>query len=277
MSRRPAESFIQTSRGAFRALTWGTGEADETALLLHGLTAVAEVWGPVATNIAPPRRLVAIDQRGHGDSPHDGPYTVGAFVRDTKSIIDVIGAPVHLVGHSMGARVAIAFAARYPGLLRSVVVADIGVEASARNIRETRDGIQRMPPAFENEDAAIAFAFRQRAPGADERDVFLARLRQRNGGGLEWRGSPEAMVRIVEAHRSRSYWKEWRSIAVPALFVHGGRSREVSQRIADRMRDSNPAVRYLQFPEAPHNIPLATPERLAEELAAFWSAAERRT
>lgn len=268
--KSPSESVIETHRGSFRALTWQNGAAGETVLFLHGLTAVAEVWGPTVTRLGPGRRFVAIDQRGHGGSPHEGPYTIGSFVRDTSSVIQALGAPVHVVGHSMGARVAIVTAARHPQLLRSVVVADIGVEASRRNIRETQEGIQRMPVSFADAEEASAFAFRNRTPGAEERAVFLSRLKA-GPGGLVWRGSPEAMTRIVEAHRSRSYWEEWRDIATPAMFVHGGRSREVSQRIADRMRTANPAVEYVRFEDAPHNIPLAAPERLGAELERFWS------
>ncbi len=267
------ETFVDTPRGRFRVLEWGVRSA-EPVLFLHGLTAVAEVWGPVAASLDSNYRYVALDQRGHGDSPHDGPFTIGQFVADAKAFIRWLGEPLHMVGHSMGARVAIATAARYPELLRSAAIVDIGVEASAENIRETAAGISGMPERFATEDDAFAFAFPKRVPDKTSRAIFRARLRSTTDG-LVWRGSPEAMLEVVRAHRSRSYWREWRSIGIPALFVRGGRSNEVSQSVAQRMRAANPSIEYEEFDGIPHNVPLIAPERLAHSLQRLWQRAER--
>lgn len=269
----PAQSFIPTSAGRFRALTWGR-PGGEPVLFLHGLTAVADVWGPTVSHLGPGRNYVAVDQRGHGDSPHEGPYDVGRFVADTESILRTVGAPVHLVGHSMGARIGILMAARLPHLLRSVAIVDIGVEASRANIRETSEAIEGMPASFANEDEAFAFAFRRRAPDRMGKAIFRARLKA-EAGVLVWRGSPEAMVAIVRSHRARNYWKEWKAINLPALYVRGSRSNEVSPRVYGKMRQSNTSVRYTEFEDVPHNIPLIAPERLAAELEAFWKQVAR--
>ncbi len=265
----PADSFIETPAGRFRALTWGDPRG-ETVLFLHGLTAVAEVWGPVVNLLSPDRHYVAIDQRGHGDSPHGGPYHAGRFVADTRQVIAALGGPVHLVGHSMGARVAILMAARTPRLLKSVAVVDIGVEASRQNIQETSHAIERMPASFPTEDDAFAFAFPRREPTATDRAVFRARLKQPDGRSLVWRGSPEAMVEIVHTHRTRNFWSDWRSMGVRALYVRGGRSNEVSPAIYEKMKRENPGVRYVEFDGVPHNVPLVAPDRLADELESFW-------
>ena len=266
---QPVESFIETNAGRFRSLQWGPA-GGETVLFLHGLTAVAEVWGPAVANLSAGRNYVAVDQRGHGDSPHEGPYHVGRLVQDTRTIIKTLGGPVHLVGHSMGARVAIVLAARSPELLRSVAIVDIGVEASQKNIKETTEAIEQMPGSFANDEEAYAFAFRRRAPDDVAKAVFRARLKSANGR-LVWRGSPEAMVSIVRSHRSRSYWKEWQAISIPSLYVRGARSNEVSAAIYEKMRSVNPGVRYVELEGIPHNVPLIAPERLAGELETLWA------
>lgn len=264
----PTVTFIETHRGRFRALTWGPNDG-ETVLFLHGLTAVAEVWGPTIAHLKPGRRYVSIDQRGHGVSPHEGPYHPAQLVADTHAVIDSLGAPVHLVGHSMGARIAIILAARYPQLLRTVAIVDIGVEASVANVRETRAAIQSMPATFADEEEAFAFAFRRREPDAAGKAVFRARLKE-VGGKLTWRGSPEAMVAIVESHRARNYWEDWKNVQVPSLYVRGGRSNEVSPAIAAKMKAANPSIPFVEFEDIPHNIPLIVPDRLAESLQEFW-------
>ena len=102
-------------------------------LFLHGLTGVAEVWQETVDALGEGRpRCVAIDQRGHGDSPHGGPYHVRQLVQDALAAARAAGMErPHLVGHSMGARVAMAAAAWRPRAWRTVAMADIGPEASA--------------------------------------------------------------------------------------------------------------------------------------------------
>lgn len=262
------ESWLQLERGRFRMLSWGDPRG-EPVLFLHGLTAVAEVWGPSVRHLAPHRHYVAIDQRGHGDSPRGGDYAIGQFVSDTVQAIGTLGGRPHLVGHSMGGRVAIVTAARHPELLRSAAIVDIGVEASASNIRETVHGLSSMPPSFASEAEAFAFAFRNREPDDDARAVFRARLKDAHGK-LVWRGSVEAMIEAVRQHRRRNYWAEWRHLSLPALLIRGGRSNELSAEVADRMRVANPNVVFELFDGIPHNVPLIAAERLAGRLEQFW-------
>lgn len=269
----PSESFLVLPAGRFRALTWG--DHGETVLFLHGLTAIADVWAPTVSCLSASRRYVAIDQRGHGQSPQPPTgYGVGAFVADTLAAIKQLGAPVHLVGHSMGARVAMLLAARHPAVLRSAVIVDIGPDASMSNIRKTVDGISARPEEFAGEDEAVAFAFRHRPPTPESVALFLARLETRPGGRLGWLASQSALIQTVRSHRSRGYWQDWRHIQLPSLYIHGGTSSEVSVAIADKMHAENPAVSFERYDGVGHNIPLIAPERLAGSLERFWETLE---
>ncbi|MEO8540033.1 MAG: alpha/beta hydrolase, partial [bacterium] len=102
-----SQSVVTLTAGDFRTLVWGSG--DRTVLFLHGLSGVAEVWGPTVSYLPAGRRYVALDQRGHGQSPRsvDISYSVNSFVTDTAELIATLRGRVHLVGHSMGARVAL--------------------------------------------------------------------------------------------------------------------------------------------------------------------------
>jgi len=88
--------------------------------------------------------------------------------------------------------------------------------------------------------------------------------------GFQWWAPREALEQTVRSHRRRGYWPDWRKIRPPALFIHGGASKEVSLTVADRMLDENPAVRFERYEGIGHNIPLIAPERLAESLERFW-------
>lgn len=277
MTTAPSESFVSVRRGRedrLRILTWGEGR--ETVLFLHGLSGVAEVWEPTVSCLPPGRRYVAVDQRGHGQSvvPDTG-YSANRMTEDVRGLIGALGGRVHLVGHSMGARIALMAASRHPELLATAAVVDIGPEASRANIESTVRGISSRPERFASRAEALAFAFRTREPTERDIRLFLARLEPHPDGSLTWRASREALTAIVTSHRSRNYWAAWRGIALPALFIHGGASNEVSTAIADRMRRENPRVQFERFEGVGHNIPLIAPERLAESLERFWTTASK--
>ena len=270
----PHESYVELPAGRFRMLTWGEG--DRTALFLHGLTAVSEVWGPTIEDLPRGRRYIALDQRYHGRSPRpSGGYSASALAADVRALAAHVGAPIDLVGHSMGARIAIVAAARWPSLFRSVAVVDIGPEASKANIAATVAGLASRPERFASRDDALAFAFRSRVPTSRDAAIFLARLEEHPDGSLAWLSSAEDLAACVRAQRSRNYWAEWRSLAVPALFVHGGASNEVSASIAGRMLRENARVQFERLEGIGHNIPLIAPAQLAALLRRHWTTAGR--
>lgn len=267
------ERCVQLSSGTFRALDWGAGVP--TVLLLHGLTGVAEVWGPTVSHLVAGRRYLALDQRGHGHSPSGAglDYSARAFVKDTVEFIESVGAPVHLVGHSMGARIALLLAARHPALLVSATIVDIGPEASRKNITDTLAALERRQERFESRGEAIATVFRSRKPTLSDEEILLARLKRAADGSYAWRSSREVLGECVSRQRSRSYWAEWRAISVPAMFVRGGASTEVTTVIAERMRAANPRMRFERLEGIGHNIPLIAPDALSALLEDFWRSA----
>src|SRR5262245_46688680 len=85
-------------------------------VLLHGITASARVWDPVAERLAARYRVVAVDQRGHGlsEAPEHG-YGADEFAHDVQALVeDLDSGPAVVMGHSMGARNALVAAGRHP-------------------------------------------------------------------------------------------------------------------------------------------------------------------
>ena len=105
---------------------YGTG--DPPLLLLHGFTGSSLDWVDVIDELAAGRRVVAYDQRGHGDSTNTGKagsYTFDRLAADLLHVIDGCGlAPLDLLGHSMGGIVAMKLALAQPDRLRSLILMD---------------------------------------------------------------------------------------------------------------------------------------------------------
>src|SRR2546422_6040543 len=98
----------------FHYTDWGEVAAP-VVVMLHGITGHARAWDDEARALASRFRVVALDQRGHGDSDPapDGDYTVATMAGDLAAFADALELTrFSLVGLSMGGRVAIAFAGR---------------------------------------------------------------------------------------------------------------------------------------------------------------------
>src|SRR5215207_4118973 len=122
-----------TTAGDLRlhSLIWGPADGPPV-VLLHGLRGHAWTWERVATGLAPPYRLYALDFRGHGDSDWatEG-YGTPRYATDVAAWLDARGlARVDVIGHSAGGRAAVALAADHPARVRRLVVVDIGPDIS---------------------------------------------------------------------------------------------------------------------------------------------------
>ena len=266
----PSEGYVVAPAGEFRTLTWHGDPHRRVVLFLHGLSGVADVWSATIEALGEHRPpCVAVDLRGHGRSPKTpGRYRVLDHVGDLRALVAHLGAPVDLVGHSMGARVAFVGAARHPELFSSVTVVDIGPERWTANITATVELFASLPRSFPGRAAALTLGGLGAGAGAAERFV-QDRLVERPDGSFGWLAPPEALVETVTVQRSRDYWRDWERISIPALLVRGERTRELRPFVLEEMLRRNPSVRFRQIEDVGHNIPLGSPVRLAEELGAF--------
>ncbi len=267
----PRARTVDLPAGRFRTLEWpGTGSG--TAVFLHGLSGVADVWGDTVDALAPDRpRCVALDQRGHGHSPRaPGAYGAIDYLGDLLALVERLAPPIRLVGHSMGARVAILAAARHAATLASVVVVDIGPEAWQANIDRTARLFEAMPDTFEDRASALELG-RLAGRGEEWADRFVdQRLRANPNGTYTWLAAKDALIETVGVQRARGYWRDWDRIDVPALLVRGAESKELRPRIAEQMRARSPRVRYTEIADVGHNIPLHAPTELATAIDTFW-------
>lgn len=94
-------------------------------VLLHGVTQSHRSWDWVVPEIGATHRVVRPDARGHGRSDRaPGHYDLFAYADDTAAVIEEVGGPVVLVGHSLGGVVAAAVAQRRPELVRALLLED---------------------------------------------------------------------------------------------------------------------------------------------------------
>ena len=118
----------------FHFLDWGHADAPPI-VLLHGGHQSAHSWDLVSLHLAQTHHVLALDQRGHGDSEwaRDVTYSNDEMSLDAEAFIAAVGLdrPV-LIGHSMGGRNAMLLMRRNQALLRAAVIVDVGPELSEK-------------------------------------------------------------------------------------------------------------------------------------------------
>ena len=121
----------------FHFLEWGEPIAPPV-LLLHGGNQSAHSWDLVSLHLADRFHVIALDQRGHGDSEwaRDSDYSSQAMASDAEAVISGLGLEQPIVfGHSMGGRNTLRLALDHRDLARALVIVDIGPEVAAEGAR----------------------------------------------------------------------------------------------------------------------------------------------
>ena len=257
--------YLQTADGTTISYTVLSG-ADPAAVILHGLAGSGRELLPTARALAG-RRVILIDQRGHGLSTRNPTDTSReAFVED---VVNVIGtettSPVDLIGQSMGAHTAMLVAAARTDLVRKLVLLE-GNEGSGAP----------------DEHAAIGDYFRSWKVPFPDRQAALDALGDspltrawvddmvKDADGLRPRFDADVMQSAIEAV-GRPRWAEWERVAAPTLAVYadGGMfTEEQKTRFVDRGHD----VTRVDLVGASHDAHLDAFDAWVEALTAFLRA-----
>lgn len=191
--------------------------ADPAVVILHGLAGSGREFIPTAHALAP-RRVLLIDQRGHGLSTRmPAEVSRAAFVNDVARVIEAEGAqPVDLIGQSMGAHTALLVAAAHPDLVNRLVLLE-GNEGggSAEEHAALGDYFRSWETPFSSREEA-----RELLGGGPLARAWAADLEEREDG-LYPRFAADVMVRAI-SEVAVPRWSEWESITAPTLVVYAG-------------------------------------------------------
>jgi pimeloyl-ACP methyl ester carboxylesterase len=138
---------------------WPGPARGRAVVCIHGLTANHTCWASVADLLSPAYRLIAYDLRGRGESdkPETG-YSLAHHDEDLRGLLDHFGlGKAVLVGHSLGAHIALRFAARHPERVAKLVLIDGGIDVRAEVLDSLRPAIDRLGMEFPSLDMFLGF------------------------------------------------------------------------------------------------------------------------
>lgn len=111
----------------------------ELLVLLHGFTGTKETWAPFLSTLTKRFQVVTIDLPGHGKTKTAVPVTIEQFVHDLDHIVTSFGREnFHLLGYSLGGRIALTYAFHYPDRLYNLVLESASPGLKLHKEREER-------------------------------------------------------------------------------------------------------------------------------------------
>ena len=266
------------------ALRWGDGPIE--LVLLHGGAQNAHTWDTVALAMRP-TGILAIDLTGHGRSSWrgDGAFGPEETADDVAAVIDrLVPEAAVLVGMSFGGLTANALAAKYPWLVRRLVVVDVtpGVDREkAAAVHAFIEGPQRFASFTEIFDRTVEFN-PTRSPESLRRGI-LHNAHRLPSGEWEWNydrtpldqaGADSAPIDLEQAAAEYSFtrWQDVEDVRAPYLLVRGALSPVVDDADVEELRRRQPDARVVVVEGAGHSVqgdgPLELAELLRAELAA---------
>ena len=247
-------------RQRFHYLEWGD-RSKPTIVLLHGGHQSAHSWDLVSLHLAQHHHVLALDQRGHGDSEwaRDVEYSNHTMALDAQAFLDAMGLerPV-LVGHSMGGRNSMVLTKLAPGRLRALVIVDVGPELSDRG-RQAIQGFVRENQEFEDLEHFVANVRKYdpyRSREHIERTVKYNMLQRADGKFVSKCDSTPRRLGIARGADPLDTitLEDAKSFHLPVLLVRGEQSNILAPDAAERFAAALPQGMLATVPNCGHNV-----------------------
>ena len=254
----PEDKFLRVNGMSFHYLDWGNPEKPQM-LLLHGGAQTAHSWDFHALAIRDSYHVVALDQRGHGDSDwsEELDYSTETMVKDADAVTDLIGYDSFvLTGLSMGGRNAYAFAARHPEKVRALVIVDVGPDVMKEGSQHIQDFL-RDSEVFDSFEWLVERVrkYNPRRPENQIRGSLLNNLRQRDDGKWVWKHDRRlGKSRGNRGSGTAGSWEDIGAIKAPTLIVRGTESYIFAPETARKMLDLIPDSRLVEIEGAGHLV-----------------------
>ena len=263
---QPQDKTVSANGINLHYLDWGNADAP-TVLLAHGLRGHAHSWDDVSAALCHDYHVLALDQRGRGDSDWapDGDYSGAAYVADLVGFCQALKLDSFiLVGHSMGGRNSIAFASKHSDQLKKLIIVDIGPTVDPAGGARITTEMQQVPEEFDSLDAVFEYMNQQNRFASDR--VVRRRLqyatRELPNGKIGWRYdlAIREQRRNGTAPPAEDLWPMLPNISCPTMIVRGKQTDLLPAEVAQQMVATLPDASLMEIDQAGHMVFEDNPE-----------------
>ena len=279
------DGFVDVGGLRLHYQDWGPRSSTAGAVILvHGVGSSSHIWdltGPLLADSAP-LRVVALDQRGHGESDlPDSGYDFASVVGDLAGFLQAVGvdAPSVLVGHSWGASVVLHFAVAHPDRTAGCALVDGGTASPGERWTWEETESRLTPPDIDGQQWS---ELRRRM--TDNNPAYVDPRAETVGRSLfnvDAEGRVARRFHIANHMQVvRALWEQrpaelFPRVRCPLLILPARQSSDApewrSSKVAgvERALELRPGARVRWFEDTVHDVPLQRPEELARELQLF--------
>jgi pimeloyl-ACP methyl ester carboxylesterase len=249
------------------------GTAGKTPMIcVHGGAASGHWFDFIAGDFTNDYHVLAIDQRGHGDSEWapTPDYSYERYAADIEEFATKLNLrDFVLIGHSMGGAVALTYAAMFPGRVARLVVVDTTLHMTPDRIAKLREVGTRPGRTYATLDEFVS-RFRLRPADSSAKPEVLRHLAnyaaKKNPDGTVGHKFDREVYAVRESIDGLPHWSH---IKIPSLIVKGGRSARITPEIFEEVRKRAPQVDFAEVADADHHVTLDNPSGFVSAVKAF--------
>ena len=275
----PEDLFVEANGMRFHYLDWGNPDAPDM-LLLHGFAQTCHSWDFVALAFCDRYHVVALDQRGHGDSDwsENGDYSPETQQKDIDAVVSAIGlSDFVLMGLSMGGRNSFTYAATHTSDVRALVVVDAGPQNMRAGSQKIRNFVQQEDELDSVEDfVQRVLDYNPLRDPVQVRGSILHNLKQLPNGKWTWKydkrfRQPGGRRFQQDPDMTRRLWGYMEGLQCPTLVVRGAHSDIIALDTADEMHKRIPNGRMATVDNAGHLVMGDNPSGFERAVTEFLS------
>jgi len=236
-------------------------------IILHGVFGSADNWATMAKCLGTFRTVYLVDQRNHGMSPHHPAFTYDVMVEDLYTFIKEHNLnKCDILGHSMGGKVAMHFAVKYPDEINNLIVVDIGPKYYPVHHDIILEGLKAIPintlqSRQEADDKLAEYIENQ---GIRQ---FLLKNLKRTADGFTWKMNLDVIYDQIE--NVGDGLKKDDEFSHPTLFVRGSLSNYILDDDHPTIKKHFPNSELVTIQGASHWVHAEKPNELCSAIEKF--------
>lgn len=245
--------------------TLGTGEP---LIIMHGVFGSSDNWQTLGKVFAESFKVYLVDLRNHGNSPHSDDFDYDLMVSDIVELMDDEGLDkAHILGHSMGGKVAMHLATQHSGKVDKLIVVDIAPKYYPPHHQEIFRGFHSVNLSTLKNRKEADDQMAEVISNFGVRQFILKNLDRKKDGSFQWKLNLDAIESAIEKVGEGIEGEV--SFDGNALFIAGGNSDYITDGDHDLIRSYFQKATIVSLKGAGHWVHAEKPDELGEMVIEF--------
>lgn len=195
-------------------------------IILHGLFGMLDNWQTIAKKLADNYMVILVDQRDHGKSKHTEAFNYQLLAEDLNQFLEENWIhSCHIIGHSMGGKTALQFAALHPDMIDKLIVVDIGIKSYEPGHELIFKALLEVPIDMVKTRGEVEEIIARYIDDAGVRLFLMKNLQRKKEGGFRWKMNLELLHKEYSNILAAIEFDH--PVEVDTLFIYGARSKYI--------------------------------------------------